>query len=204
MLCSSNRLLFFQFSSKDGLDAMLENGPWFIHNNLFILENVESRCDLTKKDVGNVLVWVKLHGVPMIAFSKDGLSIIATKLGTSLMLDSYTFDMYMQSWGRSSYARAMIELGADEKLKNTIVMAMPQLVGDCATSYLLLLEVGVMERSFLSQKGSGGGRGVKEKSVNASNLEAVRDGVVPYVVDMAVEMEKLSSLEDTTLLRSFP
>ncbi|GJS38889.1 hypothetical protein Tco_0563932 [Tanacetum coccineum] len=27
MLCSSNGLFFFQFSSKDGLDAMLENGP---------------------------------------------------------------------------------------------------------------------------------------------------------------------------------
>ncbi|GJU49622.1 putative extensin domain-containing protein [Tanacetum coccineum] len=36
------------------------------------------------------LVWVKLHGVPVTAFSEDGLSAIATKLGTPLMLDSYT------------------------------------------------------------------------------------------------------------------
>ncbi|GKD92107.1 hypothetical protein Tco_1371944, partial [Tanacetum coccineum] len=56
---------------------------------------------------------VKLHGVLVTTFSEDGLSSIATKLGTSLMLDSYTFDMCMQSWGRSSYARAMIELRAD-------------------------------------------------------------------------------------------
>nr|GEW41440.1 hypothetical protein [Tanacetum cinerariifolium] len=34
-----------------------------------------------------------------IAFSEDGLSAIATKLGTPLMLDSYTSDMCMQSWG---------------------------------------------------------------------------------------------------------
>ncbi|GJZ51799.1 hypothetical protein Tco_0606314, partial [Tanacetum coccineum] len=34
----------------------------------------------------------------MIAFSKDGLSAIATKLGTPLMLDSYTSDMCNQSW----------------------------------------------------------------------------------------------------------
>nr|GEY19773.1 hypothetical protein [Tanacetum cinerariifolium] len=43
------------------------------------------------------------------------------------MLDSYTFDMYMQSWGRSSYARIMIELRADVELKDNIVMVMPKI-----------------------------------------------------------------------------
>ncbi|GJR78573.1 hypothetical protein Tco_0149358 [Tanacetum coccineum] len=75
MLNSSNGLFFFQFSFNDGLDAMLQNGPW--------------------------------HS-----------------------LDSYTFDMYMQSWGWSSYARAMIELRADGELKNTIMVVMPKLIGE--------------------------------------------------------------------------
>ncbi|GKD19819.1 retrovirus-related pol polyprotein from transposon TNT 1-94 [Tanacetum coccineum] len=35
---SSTRLFSFQFSSIDGLDAMLENGPWFIWNNPLILK----------------------------------------------------------------------------------------------------------------------------------------------------------------------
>ncbi|GJV82382.1 copia protein [Tanacetum coccineum] len=83
--------------SIDGLDAMLEN------------------------------VWVKLHGVPVMAFSEDGLSSIATKLGTPLMLDSYTSDMCMQSWGRSSYARVMIEIRADVELKDNIIVAMPKI-----------------------------------------------------------------------------
>ncbi|GJY59778.1 putative reverse transcriptase domain-containing protein, partial [Tanacetum coccineum] len=53
--------------------------------------------NILKEDAGNVSVWVKLHGVPMTAFSKDGLSAIATKLGTPLTLDSYTYDMCIQS-----------------------------------------------------------------------------------------------------------
>ncbi|GJW21024.1 putative RNA-directed DNA polymerase [Tanacetum coccineum] len=61
--------------------------------------------NLSKEDVGNVSVWVKFHGVPMMAFSEDGLSVIATKL-------------------------AMIELRANMKLKDTIVLAMPKLVGE--------------------------------------------------------------------------
>ncbi|GJW82298.1 hypothetical protein Tco_0146273 [Tanacetum coccineum] len=36
---------------------------------------------------------VKLHGVPVTAFSEDGLSATATKLDTPLMLDSYTSDI---------------------------------------------------------------------------------------------------------------
>nr|GEW01383.1 RNA-directed DNA polymerase, eukaryota [Tanacetum cinerariifolium] len=82
------------------------------------LSHVKRHLDvkLLKEDVGNVLVWVKLYGVLVTAFSGDGLSVIATKLGTTLMLHSYTSDMCMQSYGRSSYARAMIELRADVEL----------------------------------------------------------------------------------------
>ncbi|GJU92351.1 putative reverse transcriptase domain-containing protein [Tanacetum coccineum] len=130
MLCSSNGLFFFQFSSKDGSNAMLENGPWYIRNNSFILKKWNLDVILQKEYVGNVLVWVKFYGVSMTTFSEDGFGIIATTLGASLMLDSYTSDMCMQSWGRSSYDRAMIELRADEELKNTIVVAIPILVGE--------------------------------------------------------------------------
>ncbi|GJW50796.1 hypothetical protein Tco_0092147 [Tanacetum coccineum] len=86
--------------------------------------------------VGNgidVVVPVKLHGVLVTAFNENGLSAIATKLCTPLMLDSYTYDMCMQSWGISSYARVMIELRADVELKDNIAVAMPKITreGHC-------------------------------------------------------------------------
>ncbi|GJZ99949.1 hypothetical protein Tco_0672500 [Tanacetum coccineum] len=90
----------------DGLDAMLENGPWFIRNNPLILKKWHTDENLLKEDVSNVPVWVKLHGVPVTTFSKDGLSDIATKLDTPLMLDSYT------------------------SLKDNIVVAMPKITGE--------------------------------------------------------------------------
>ncbi|GJT16566.1 hypothetical protein Tco_0875272 [Tanacetum coccineum] len=93
-------------TSEDGLDALLE-----------------------KEDVGNVPVCVKLRGVPMTEFSEDRLSVIATILGTPLMLDSYMSDMCMQSWGWSSFSRAIIELRANVELKDIIVLArFPQLM----------------------------------------------------------------------------
>nr|GEW49616.1 hypothetical protein [Tanacetum cinerariifolium] len=103
---SGKKLLSFQFSSMDGLDAMLENGPWFIWNNPVILKKYDPDENL---------------------LNEDGLSAIATKMGTPLMLDSYTSDMCMQSWGRSSYARVMVELRADVELKDNIAVAMPKI-----------------------------------------------------------------------------
>ncbi|GJU35439.1 hypothetical protein Tco_1183793 [Tanacetum coccineum] len=78
MLNSSTGIFSFQFSSMEGLDVMFEN-----------------------EYVVNVLVLVKLHGVPVTAFSEDGLSVIATNLGSGYV-----------------------------ELKDIIVMAMPKLVGE--------------------------------------------------------------------------
>ncbi|GJS82205.1 retrotransposon protein, putative, ty1-copia subclass [Tanacetum coccineum] len=130
MFSASTGLFSFQFSSMKGLNSMLENGSWFIRNNPLILRKWHPDVNLLKEDVGTVLVWIKLNGVPVTAFSEDGLSAIATKLGTPLMLDSYTSDMCMQSWGKSSYARAMIVLRADVELKDNIVEAMPKITGE--------------------------------------------------------------------------
>nr|GEW50707.1 hypothetical protein [Tanacetum cinerariifolium] len=102
MFSSSTGLFFFQFSSMEGLDAMLENGPWFILNNPLILKKWYPDVNLLKEDVGIIPVWVKLYGVLITVISEDGLR-------------------------RSSYARAMIELRAGVELKDNIVAAMPKI-----------------------------------------------------------------------------
>ncbi|GJY42923.1 cytokinin dehydrogenase 3-like protein [Tanacetum coccineum] len=85
--------------------AYLVVANYFIRSNPLILMKWHPDENLLKEDVSTTLVCVKLHGVPVTAFSNNGLSAIATKLGIPLMLDSYTSHMCMQSWGRSSYAR---------------------------------------------------------------------------------------------------
>ncbi|GJR66338.1 hypothetical protein Tco_0012403 [Tanacetum coccineum] len=72
--------------------------------------------------------------------SEDCLSDIDTKLGTPLMLDSFTFDICMQSWDRSSYTRAMIKLRADVELKYTIVVAMHKLVMKGFCTFIIRVE----------------------------------------------------------------
>ncbi|GKD75271.1 hypothetical protein Tco_1333553 [Tanacetum coccineum] len=52
-----------------------------------------------------------------MVFTSDGLSVMAIKLGNSIILDSYTSSMCIQSWGRMDYARALIVIRADRELK---------------------------------------------------------------------------------------
>ncbi|GJW14965.1 zinc knuckle CX2CX4HX4C containing protein [Tanacetum coccineum] len=75
------------------------------------------------EDLTKVPVWVKLHNVPMVAFTSDGFSIIATKLGNPIMLDSYTSFMCMKYWGRGTFARSLIELDATCGLNDMLVVS---------------------------------------------------------------------------------
>ncbi|GJY40955.1 hypothetical protein Tco_0428225 [Tanacetum coccineum] len=75
--------------------------------------------------VTKVSVWVKLYNVPMVAYSKDGLSLIATQIGKPIMLDAFTSSMCVDSWGRISLARALIEIDANLDLKKEVKMAIP-------------------------------------------------------------------------------
>lgn len=66
-------------------------------------------------------VWVKLHNVPFVAYTDDGLSILALKIGKPNMLDTFTVSVCKEAWGRSSFARALIKISADTEFKESIV-----------------------------------------------------------------------------------
>ncbi|GJW84557.1 FAR-RED impaired response 1-like protein, partial [Tanacetum coccineum] len=131
---------FFKFGFKEGMEAMLESSPWLIHNVPLILKQWTPDANIMKEDVFNIHVWVKFHDVPITAFTEDGLSAIATKLGIPSMLDSYTATMCTDSWGRASYARAMIELKADVDLRDTIVVTVPKFSSEGFTTSIINVE----------------------------------------------------------------
>nr|GEV33268.1 hypothetical protein [Tanacetum cinerariifolium] len=70
-----------------------------------------------------VPVWVKMHKVPVVAYSEDGLSLIGTQIGKPIMLDTFTSSMCVDPWGRLRYACALIEVSAKKPLKHEVIMA---------------------------------------------------------------------------------
>ncbi|GJQ99754.1 putative reverse transcriptase domain-containing protein [Tanacetum coccineum] len=115
----------FQFDTKEGMESVLENGPWLIRREPLMLNVWSQNTDLKKAEVKKAPVWVKLHHVPIVAYSEVELSLITTQIGTPIMLDTYTSNMCVSSWGRSTYARALIEVSAEVELVDELVIAIP-------------------------------------------------------------------------------
>nr|GFB09968.1 hypothetical protein [Tanacetum cinerariifolium] len=87
----------FKFAYKAGMDQVLEKGPWLICKSPIILNKRIPSVSLKKGEVTKVLVWVKLYNVPILAYSEDGLSLIATQIGKPIMLDAFTSSMCVES-----------------------------------------------------------------------------------------------------------
>ncbi|GKC72706.1 zinc knuckle CX2CX4HX4C containing protein [Tanacetum coccineum] len=83
-----------------------------IRGVLIFLNEWSPYVSLLKEELSRVPVWVKFHDVLMVAYTSDVLNMIASNIGTPMMLDSYTNSMCLESWGMSSYARILIEIEA--------------------------------------------------------------------------------------------
>ncbi|GJX11612.1 zinc knuckle CX2CX4HX4C containing protein [Tanacetum coccineum] len=74
------RLAFPVFSSTKGVDLVLTDGPWMIHEVPIFLNKWSPFVSLLKEELSRVLVWVKFHDVPLVVYTSDGLSLIAKKI----------------------------------------------------------------------------------------------------------------------------
>nr|GEW67233.1 hypothetical protein [Tanacetum cinerariifolium] len=70
-----------------GMDQVVEKGLWLIRKSPIILNKRTASVSLKKGKVTKVHVWVKLYNVPVLAYSKDGLSLIATQIVTMAIPD---------------------------------------------------------------------------------------------------------------------
>ncbi|GJZ76381.1 putative reverse transcriptase domain, reverse transcriptase zinc-binding domain protein [Tanacetum coccineum] len=109
---SDNGVFLFMFASKVGLE----------------------------KEVTKVLVWIKLCKIPLVAYSEDGLSLIATQVGKPIMLEAFTSYMCNDPWGRISYALALVEISAGTDLKMEVSMAVSNEDGEGYTREVISVE----------------------------------------------------------------
>ncbi|GJS41226.1 zinc knuckle CX2CX4HX4C containing protein, partial [Tanacetum coccineum] len=79
---------FFQFSSKRGMEQVLANGPWHIRMIPIMFNIWNPTKKLIRDDIKTVPVWVKMHDVPVVAYSEVGLSLITTQVGWPIISDS--------------------------------------------------------------------------------------------------------------------
>ncbi|XP_021985761.1 uncharacterized protein LOC110881945 [Helianthus annuus] len=129
-MMNSKGFFFFKFSDKAGMEQVLTEGPWLIRNVPIFLRAWTTDVELKKDELKHVPVWVKIHDIPLAAYTDDGLSLLASRIGKPMFLDKYTSNMCLESWGKSSFARAVIEIDANQDMKDSLKVAIPNLEGE--------------------------------------------------------------------------
>ncbi|GKC44258.1 putative reverse transcriptase domain-containing protein [Tanacetum coccineum] len=130
----------FQFDSYSSMVKVMEDGPWRIKLVPMILKFFMPNSPLMKEKVTHVPLWVKMHNVPIVAFSKVGLDLISAKVGRLLRLDAHTNFICLNSWGRSDYARALVEVSADKPLVESVDIDIPSEDGEGHTTVNIRIE----------------------------------------------------------------
>ncbi|GKC84120.1 zinc knuckle CX2CX4HX4C containing protein, partial [Tanacetum coccineum] len=113
IMMNTKCFFFFKFDTRVGLETVLEGGPWMI---------------------------LKLHDVPIQVFEEDGISLIVMFIGKHVIVDSYTSYMCNDSWGRSSFARCLIEVNSEVDLVDTVTIGIPSLTEDDFTKETIRVE----------------------------------------------------------------
>nr|GEY87719.1 zinc knuckle CX2CX4HX4C [Tanacetum cinerariifolium] len=140
IMINTKGFFFFKFDSRDGLEAVLEGSHWLIYNSQIILKKWSMDTRFLKEELTRILIWVKLHDAPIQVFKEDGISLIATFIGKPVMLDSYTSAMCNDSYGRSSFARCLIEVNSEADLVDVVTIGIPSLTGDGFTKETIHVE----------------------------------------------------------------
>nr|GEW19405.1 hypothetical protein [Tanacetum cinerariifolium] len=130
VMMNSKGFFFFKFASIEGMNGVLENGPWFIRFVPIHLKKWTPTTNLLNEDLDLVLICVKLHDILIVSFTVDVLSAMATRLGNAIMLDLYMSSICLQSWGRMDYARALIDIRVDRELTDGMNIVIPNVEDD--------------------------------------------------------------------------
>lgn len=83
-------IYFFRFNNEEGLNTVVESGPWMVNNKPLLVHKWKPELILDKVEPEKVPLWVKLFNVPIEAWSVKGVSAIASRLGGPIIMDAMT------------------------------------------------------------------------------------------------------------------
>ncbi|GKA65309.1 RNA-directed DNA polymerase, eukaryota, reverse transcriptase zinc-binding domain protein [Tanacetum coccineum] len=75
---------------------------------------------LDKPEPARIPLWVKIYNVPLEAWNVEGISRIASRIGTLIIMDKVTTSMCERGYGRASFARVLIEVDATEGIVDNV------------------------------------------------------------------------------------
>ncbi|KAL4576835.1 hypothetical protein LXL04_012935 [Taraxacum kok-saghyz] len=129
IMVNDDGFYFFKFKTDEGILCALEHGPWTISNTnspIFLKRwSPGLILEKSKHDKLKLPVWIRIYGMPLELWNKNGMNIIASMLGNPLAVDSCTARMCMNGSGRAGYARVLVDFEATGKWPDEISVSVP-------------------------------------------------------------------------------
>ncbi|KAK9676732.1 hypothetical protein RND81_11G096300 [Saponaria officinalis] len=110
----------FRFSSSEGMNSVLKEGPWQIGSNTLVLKQWSPTFSVDMEKITSVPVWVLFPGLDPYLWSDSALSKIASKVGKPFFADLTTT---LKS--RLSFARVMVEVDVSKPLLDHMFINSP-------------------------------------------------------------------------------
>lgn len=163
-----NGLLLFDLPSDEVKNWVLRNGPWHIHHSPLILRPWERDIKPLDLKQNSQPVWVTLKNLPLELMTPNGISYVASGLGTPICLDKAT-----ESFRKLGTARICVEIQMEADLKNTVpVMLEDGSILDVIVEYPMKTQPKPPVKKWIAKPISG---------ANTSNLSSSTDEPHPVV-----------------------
>ncbi|KAB5552757.1 hypothetical protein DKX38_010068 [Salix brachista] len=99
--------LIFRFKSEESVLEVMEKGPWMFGGKNTILQKWTPQFHFERSKIAHVSVWIRLRGLPLPLWTRQGLSMAASMVGKPQSCDGQTI-----TCKRLDYARLCVELDA--------------------------------------------------------------------------------------------
>ncbi|KAJ6287630.1 hypothetical protein OIU78_001700 [Salix suchowensis] len=107
VLTMEDSFLIFRFKSEESVLDVMEKGPWMFGGKNIILQKWTPQFQFDRSKIGHVSVWIRLRGLPLPLWTRQGLSMAASMVGKPQSCDGQTI-----TCKRLDYARLCVELDA--------------------------------------------------------------------------------------------
>ncbi|GKC74489.1 RNA-directed DNA polymerase, eukaryota, reverse transcriptase zinc-binding domain protein [Tanacetum coccineum] len=105
---------------RQGMQNVIETGPWIINSKPMVVQKWDPSIILDRIEPNTLPLWIKIMNPPLGAWSKKGLSALASIIGTPLIMDVMITMMCALGVGSLGYARVLVEANAKKGLDDNI------------------------------------------------------------------------------------
>ncbi|GKC05519.1 putative receptor-like protein kinase [Tanacetum coccineum] len=111
---------YFKFKNEEDMEKVIEQGPWIVNHKPLFVQKWDPSIGLSKKEETTIPLWAKMKNIPLEAWTKDGISALASSLGKPLRMDNITAQACVAGRGRAEFARVLVEFEVKKGFKEHI------------------------------------------------------------------------------------